>query len=125
MLEQLISRVFYARNLAHFDHWRATGAGSFSKHMALGTFYDEIIEALDALVEAHQGQYGLICNIPAPGAAPSAETCNTIDDDCDGLVDEGACSGGCGDVELCNNLDDDCNGAVDDGDPPPRRSARD
>jgi DNA-binding ferritin-like protein len=67
MIEQLISRVFYARNLAHFDHWRATGAGSFSKHMALGTFYDEIIDALDALVEAHQGLNGLIGNIPAPG----------------------------------------------------------
>lgn len=66
MIEQLISRVFYARNLAHFDHWRATGVGSFAKHMALGTFYDEIIEAIDALVEAHQGQYGLIGNIPAP-----------------------------------------------------------
>ncbi len=29
MIEQLISRVFYARNLAHFEHWRATGAGSY------------------------------------------------------------------------------------------------
>ena len=63
MIEQLISRVFYARNLAHFDHWRTK---SFSQHMALGTFYDEIIEALDALVEAHQGLNGLIGNIPAP-----------------------------------------------------------
>ena len=66
MIEQLISRVFYARNLAHFEHWRATGAGSFAKHMALGTFYDEIIEALDALVEAYQGLNGLIGSIPSP-----------------------------------------------------------
>ena len=63
MLEQLISRVFYARNLAHFEHWRTK---SFSQHMALGSFYDDIIEALDALVEAHQGANGLIGNIPAP-----------------------------------------------------------
>ena len=63
MLEQLISRVFYARNLAHFEHWRTK---SFSQHMALGSFYDDIIEALDALVEAHQGVNGLIGNIPAP-----------------------------------------------------------
>ena len=65
MLEQLISRVFYARNLAHFEHWRTK---SFSQHMALGSFYDDIIEALDALVEAHQGVNGLIGNIPAPDA---------------------------------------------------------
>jgi hypothetical protein len=64
MLEQLISRVFYARNLAHFDHWRTK---SYAQHKALGKFYDGIIDALDALVEAHQGQYGLIGNIPAPG----------------------------------------------------------
>jgi hypothetical protein len=36
MIEQLISRVFYARNVAHFEHWRATGidvdgdSGTFS-----------------------------------------------------------------------------------------------
>lgn len=66
MIEQLISRVFYARNVAHFEHWRATGAGSFSKHMALGSFYDEIIEAIDDLVEAYQGAFELIGNIPAP-----------------------------------------------------------
>jgi hypothetical protein len=66
MIEQLISRVFYARNLAHFEHWRATGAGSFSKHMALGSFYDEVIEAIDDLVEAYQGAFDLIGNIPAP-----------------------------------------------------------
>jgi len=63
MIEQLISRVFYARNLAHFDHWRTK---SYAQHKALGKFYDGIIGALDALVEAHQGQYGLIGNIPAP-----------------------------------------------------------
>lgn len=66
MIEQLVSRVFYARNVAHFEHWRATGTGSFAKHMALGSFYEEIIEAIDALVEAYQGAFDLIGNIPAP-----------------------------------------------------------
>lgn len=66
MIEQLISRVFYARNLAHFEHWRATGTGSFAKHMALGTFYDDVIEALDDLIEAYQGAFELVGNIPAP-----------------------------------------------------------
>ena len=70
MLEELISRVFYARNLAHFEHWRAKGEGSFAKHDALGDFYPAIIEAIDPLVEGHQGLHDLISAIPAPKDAP-------------------------------------------------------
>jgi len=66
MIEQLISRVFYARNVAHFQHWRATGTGSYAKHKALGKFYNEIIEAIDGLIEAYQGAFELVGNIPAP-----------------------------------------------------------
>ena len=63
MIEQLISRVFYARNLAHFEHWRTK---SYAQHKALGKFYEGVIEALDALVEAYQGLNGLIGSIPSP-----------------------------------------------------------
>jgi hypothetical protein len=63
MIEQLISRVFYARNLAHYEHWRTK---SYAQHKALGKFYEGVIEALDALVEAHQGLNGLIGSIPSP-----------------------------------------------------------
>lgn len=66
MIEELISRVFYARNVAHFEHWRAKGDGSFAKHMSLGEFYDNVIDAIDKLVETYQGAFGLIGNIPAP-----------------------------------------------------------
>ena len=66
MIEELISRVFYARNVAHFEHWRAKGDGSYAKHKTLGRFYDEVIDAIDALVEAYQGAFELIGNIPAP-----------------------------------------------------------
>lgn len=67
MIEQLISRVFYARNLAHFAHWRAKGDGSYAKHKALGHFYEDVIGAIDPLVEAYQGAYELIGAIPVPG----------------------------------------------------------
>lgn len=67
MIEKLIAKVFYARNLAHFQHWKATGTGSYARHVALGEFYDGIIDAIDALVEAHQAVNGLIDGIPGPG----------------------------------------------------------
>ena len=66
MIEELISRVFYARNLAHCEHWRAKGEGSFAKHMALGEFYDGVIDTIDPLVEAYQGAFDLIKAIPVP-----------------------------------------------------------
>jgi len=43
---------------------------------------------------------------------PVAETCNGVDDDCDGAVDEGHPAGG---EEVCNGLDDDCDDLVDEG----------
>lgn len=71
MIEELISRVFYSRNLAHFAHWRATGEGSYAKHKALGNFYDDVIDAIDDVVEAYQGAFELIGSIPAPASTPS------------------------------------------------------
>ena len=64
MIEELIARVFYARNLAHFEHWRAEGVGGYARHIALGEFYDKVIDALDSLVEAYQGAFELIGIIP-------------------------------------------------------------
>jgi DNA-binding ferritin-like protein len=64
MIEELIARVFYARNLAHFEHWRAEGVGGYARHVALGDFYDKVIDALDSLVEAYQGAFELVGAIP-------------------------------------------------------------
>jgi hypothetical protein len=43
--------------------------------------------------------------------------CNGIDDDCDGIIDDGLTCTGCG-SEICNGIDDDCNDVADDGDLP-------
>ncbi len=48
---------------------------------------------------------------------PSAEVCDELDNDCDGLtdVDASGCSV-CGSApEICNDIDDDCDGVVDEG----------
>lgn len=61
MVEELVARVFAARNIAHLEHWKTK---SYAKHMALGSFYDDVIEALDAFIEAHQGMNGIIGDVP-------------------------------------------------------------
>ncbi len=66
MLEELVARVFYARNVAHFEHWRSEGVGGYARHKALGKFYEDVISALDTLVEAYQGAFELIGPIKAP-----------------------------------------------------------
>lgn len=68
MIEQLITRVFQARDAAHRAHWKSK---SFSEHSALGDFYYAVIDKVDDLVETYQGQYGLVgsfgVNLPAMG----------------------------------------------------------
>jgi Putative metal-binding motif len=42
----------------------------------------------------------------SPGV-PSAELCNGVDDDCNGMIDDA------GMLETCNGIDDDCDGGID------------
>lgn len=46
----------------HFFHW---STDSFSKHMALATYYDEIVDLVDAYVEAFMGAYDKITDFPS------------------------------------------------------------
>lgn len=60
MIEQLVGRVFAARNIAHIQHFTTK---SYAAHQALGEFYEEVIEALDQLVECYQGQFDVIGDV--------------------------------------------------------------
>lgn len=60
MIESLVARLFYLRELTHRAHLRTTGPGSFAAHMALGGFYDEIAAAGDGICEAWMGRVGQI-----------------------------------------------------------------
>jgi len=44
MIDKLIATMFLSREVAHREHLRVIGPGSFSIHSALGTFYTEIVE---------------------------------------------------------------------------------
>lgn len=57
MIEELIARVFATRNAAHLEHWRTK---SYAQHVALGSFYNDIVEDIDSIVEAHQGVFDLV-----------------------------------------------------------------
>ena len=57
MINQLIARVFEARNCAHLEHWNTS---SYAAHQALGEFYDGVIDLVDDLVEAHSGAFGKV-----------------------------------------------------------------
>lgn len=61
MIEELVSRVFCTRNMAHLAHWRTK---SYAEHKALDEFYNGLIESIDELVEAYQGSFGLLKEIP-------------------------------------------------------------
>ena len=69
---QLIAILFLSRELAHREHLRTK---SYSQHVALNTFYDEVIDRADAIAEAYQGRYGIIDKIPL------------LDNDTAGLID--------------------------------------
>jgi len=52
-----VGLLFLARDVAHSVHLNTR---SFSKHMALNTFYHEVIENADEFTEAYQGRHGLV-----------------------------------------------------------------
>lgn len=52
-----VGELFLARDVAHSVHLNTR---SFSKHSALNTFYDEVVELADKFAEAYQGRHGLI-----------------------------------------------------------------
>jgi len=70
---QFVGLLFLSRNVAHSTHLNTR---SFSKHMALNTFYDEIIDLADSFAEAYSGRHGLIGQIAVPA---NKKTANIID----------------------------------------------
>lgn len=69
-MEKLISMLFLARDIAHREHLRTT---SYAQHMALGSFYDDIIEAADSLAEAYMGSYGVLKDFGIEGSPTSQD----------------------------------------------------
>lgn len=77
-MEQLASLLFASRNQAHVFHLGVKGPGSFAAHLALQAYYEGIIPLVDGLVEAYQGQYGLIKFQPVNGLDNNCDIKNII-----------------------------------------------
>jgi DNA-binding ferritin-like protein len=57
-----VSVMFHSGTNAHFMHLQTK---SYSEHVALGTYYDAIIDLVDKWAEAYQGRYEVIANYPS------------------------------------------------------------
>jgi len=56
----MIATLLHSRSQAHIFHWQTKSQSSFAEHMALGTYYEEIVELIDGIVESYQGKHELI-----------------------------------------------------------------
>lgn len=74
---QLMGLLFLGRNVAHSVHLNTR---SYAKHVALNTFYDEIIDRADAFAEAYQGRHGLIGPIAIPAAKKTTNIIEFLQD---------------------------------------------
>ena len=60
-MEEIIGLLFLDRNLTHLAHLKTQ---SYAEHMALNSFYEDIIDLADKLAEAYQGAEGIMQDIP-------------------------------------------------------------
>lgn len=56
-----VATLLHSATNAHFAHWTTD---SFSKHSALGEYYDEVVDLVDGFAEAYMGKYGKFTQFP-------------------------------------------------------------
>ena len=57
-----VATLLHSATNTHFFHWTTD---SYSKHIALGEYYDGIVELTDAFAEAYMGKYGKFTAFPS------------------------------------------------------------
>ena len=58
---EFVLMMLHAVTNTHILHLRSR---SYSEHMALGAFYDELSDLVDGLAESIQGKYGMLLDFP-------------------------------------------------------------
>lgn len=72
-----VGTLFLARDVAHSVHLNTR---SFSKHMALNEFYDNIVDLTDKFAEAFQGRHGLIGAVTLMSAKKTGNIIEFLED---------------------------------------------
>jgi len=75
-----VGTLFLGRDVAHSVHLNTR---SYAKHVALNTFYDEVIDLADKFAEAYQGKYGLIGPISLQSAKKQGNIVEFLEDQLD------------------------------------------
>lgn len=90
-VEKLLAVMFLSRDVAHRVHWKTKGRGSFSQHMALGSFYDDVVDAADKIAEAYMGRYGSLGDVPfmEPSEKPTKDNVDTLLENHMDMIEEG------------------------------------
>lgn len=94
--------LFLARDVAHSVHLNTR---SFSKHMALNSFYDEVIELADKFAEAYQGRHGLIGPISLLTSKKTTNIIEFLEDSLKQIEDNR--------YSVCSNADTALNNIID------------
>lgn len=71
-IAEFIGTLLHSATITHFMHLQAEGEGSYAKHVALGVYYDGIIDLVDAVAEGIQGAYDVIIAPYPPAYADTA-----------------------------------------------------
>lgn len=56
-VSDFVIKLFEARQQTHVFHLKTR---SYAQHMALGSFYDDLLDLIDELVAVYQGQYEIL-----------------------------------------------------------------
>lgn len=64
----LVLTLLHSATNTHILHWQTK---SYAEHQALGTFYEELPDLVDNLVEAFQGRYDTTLDFPATYHSPA------------------------------------------------------
>ena len=76
-MTDLISMLMHSRTQAHVFHLRVSPNG-LAPHLALQTYYEDIIGLIDGIVESYQGMSGLVEFKPVKGIDNDSDTENII-----------------------------------------------
>lgn len=74
VIAEFVGLLLHSATVTHFMHLQAQGEGSYAKHIALGDYYDSIVDLVDSLAESIQGAFDeIIAPYPPSFGVPEVD----------------------------------------------------